>query len=185
MASLDKRNIEIKAKIKNLEEFTKSVKVLTEDDEGKVLEQEDFFYTTVGENNGKLKLRTIKDEKAELIYYNRPDQEAPKLSSYSKVSFPSEVDITALNEVLSKACGKIGVVKKTRNLYLVGQTRVHVDQVEHLGNFVELEVCLEPEQTTEDGEKIAQKLMEKLGVAEEDLVSCAYLDLLKEKGLAN
>ena len=43
-------------------------------------------------------------------------------------------------ETLGKALGVKGRVKKTRLLYMVGQTRVHVDEVEGLGNFMELEV---------------------------------------------
>ncbi len=39
-------------------------------------------------------------------------------------------------------------VRKTRWLYLVGQTRVHCDHVEGLGNFAELEVVLEDQQVT-------------------------------------
>ena len=45
-------------------------------------------------------------------------------------------------ETLGKALGVKGRVKKTRLLYMVGQTRVHVDEVEGLGNFMELEVSL-------------------------------------------
>uniref|UniRef100_A0A8D8VI44 CYTH domain-containing protein n=1 Tax=Cacopsylla melanoneura TaxID=428564 RepID=A0A8D8VI44_9HEMI len=183
MSSTDERNIEIKAKIKNFDDFIRAVKLICDED-GKVLQQEDIFYKTVGENNARLKLRTIKDESSELIYYSRPDQEGPKLSSYSKVNFEGSVDIKALDDVLGKACGRIGLVKKTRHLYLYGQTRIHVDRVQHLGDFMELEVCLEPEQELADGEKIAHQLMEKLGVSKDDLVSCAYMDLLKEKGLA-
>ncbi|KAI5703007.1 hypothetical protein M8J75_006659 [Diaphorina citri] len=123
------------------------------------------------------------DQNSELIYYSRPNQDGPKLSSYSKVNFPDTVDVKALDEVLSKACGRIGVVKKIRHLYLFGQTRIHVDRVQLLGDFMELEVCLESEQKLEEGEKIAQQLMEKLGVHKDDLVSCAYMDLLKQKGL--
>ena len=43
--------------------------------------------------------------------------------------------------MLSLALDVRGVVKKTRYLYMVGQTRVHVDQVDNLGDFMELEVC--------------------------------------------
>ena len=46
-----------------------------------------------------------------------------------------------LQKVLSLALDVRGVVKKTRYLYMVGQTRVHVDQVDNLGDFMELEVC--------------------------------------------
>lgn len=43
--------------------------------------------------------------------------------------------------ILSESMGILGVVKKIRHLFIVGQTRVHIDQVDGLGNFIELEVC--------------------------------------------
>lgn len=76
---------------------------------------------------------------AELIYYDRPDTEGPKLSSYEKSPIPSG-SVPSLDAVLTQALGVSGMVKKTRHLFLVGQTRVHVDQVEGLGDFMELEV---------------------------------------------
>ncbi|PKU28596.1 c-jun-amino-terminal kinase-interacting protein 2 [Limosa lapponica baueri] len=84
--------------------------------------------------------------------------------------------------VLGQALGVLGVVRKERLLYLVGQTRVHLDSVEGLGDFLELEVVLTEEQTVEDGERVAQQLMKELGIEEQDLISGAYLDLLLAKG---
>ena len=42
-------------------------------------------------------------------------------------------------------------------------------------------MILSPEETSEDGEKIAEDLMEKLGVTEEDLITVAYMDLILKK----
>ncbi|KAK2519374.1 hypothetical protein Q9966_014000 [Columba livia] len=84
--------------------------------------------------------------------------------------------------VLGQALGVLGVVRKERLLFLVGQTRVHLDSVEGLGDFLELEVVLTEEQSVEDGERVACELMKELGVEEEDLISGAYLDLLLAKG---
>ena len=73
-------------------------------------------------------------------------------------------------------------VKKTRWLYLVGQTRVHCDSVEGLGDFAELEVVLKDDQTVEEGEKIAKDLMTKLGIDDPSkLISGAYMDLILNK----
>ncbi|KPP58485.1 hypothetical protein Z043_123685 [Scleropages formosus] len=81
-------------------------------------------------------------------------------------------------KVLSDALGVKGIVKKERHLYLVGQTRVHVDSVEGLGQFMELEVVMKEGQGVEEGEAIAQELMQQLGVKREDLIVGAYMDLL-------
>lgn len=64
---------------------------------------------------------------------------------------------------------------------MVGQTRVHIDTVKDLGSFMELEVVLRPEQSTEEGQAIAKDLQDKLGVKDEDLIDCAYVDLLDKK----
>lgn len=71
-------------------------------------------------------------------------------------------------------------MRKTRWLYLVGQTRVHCDRVEKLGDFAELEVVLEDHQTSEDGEAIAHDLMMKLGIDKANLIPGAYMDLLEK-----
>lgn len=74
---------------------------------------------------------------SELIYYERPDIEGPKLSIYSKCNVPHGADL--LN-VLSMSLGIRGLVKKTRHLYIHEHTRIHIDDVEGLGKFIELEV---------------------------------------------
>ena len=87
-------------------------------------------------------------------------------------------DANSLGAVLSAALGVTQVVEKTRTLYLVGQTRVHLDSVDGLGEFLELEVVLRPGQTAADGEAIAAGLMERLGIREADLCSGAYADMV-------
>jgi len=60
----------------------------------------------------------------------------------------------------------------------VGQTRIHLDEVENLGLFVEIEVVLSLQQTVSEGVHIAEEIMEKLGISRDDLVEKAYIDLL-------
>ncbi|KAF2361840.1 CYTH-like domain [Trinorchestia longiramus] len=62
---------------------------------------------------------------------------------------------------------------------MVGQTRVHVDRVQGLGDFMELEVVLREDQTAADGQVIAGDLMKRLGVQEANLLSGAYMDMIK------
>ncbi len=165
------RNIEIKARIHHLE----AVQTLASELSGRppqVSVQEDVFFNTP---TGRLKLRLFSPEQGELIAYTRPDTSGPKLSQYL-ISPTSEPD--SLRAALAASLGIIGAVRKRRVVYLVGQTRVHLDEVENLGSFLELEVVLSPEQTTQEGEKVAQTLMQALGVEAHDLVPCAYIDLL-------
>jgi adenylate cyclase class IV len=82
-------------------------------------------------------LYAFQDKTAELIFYDRPEGDGPKLSKYEKCTFPDGSQITS---ILTHALGVKGRVKKNRQLFMVGQTRVHIDHVEDLGNFMELEV---------------------------------------------
>jgi predicted adenylyl cyclase CyaB len=73
------------------------------------------------------------------------------------------------------------VVRKRRLLYLVGRTRIHLDEVEGLGAFLELEVVLADGEEEAEGEVIARRLLADLGVRDEDRVAKAYIDLLEEE----
>ena len=86
--------------------------------------------------------------------------------------------------MLSSACGIRGIVRKQRRVYLVGNTRIHLDEVEGLGEFLELEVVLTPEEQPIAGQKIAEQLMTRLGIRNADLVDCAYLDLILSEAKA-
>ncbi len=79
--------------------------------------------------------------------------------------------------------GVAGVVKKTRILYLIGQTRVHIDEVEGLGTFLELEVVLQDVQGEVEGRTIAEGLMAEFGIDKQQVVPEAYVDLLARQGV--
>jgi hypothetical protein len=76
-------------------------------------------------------------------------------------------------------CGRID--RPGRHLFLAGQTQIHLDEVEGLGNFLELEVVLQNGQKPEEGMAIAAGLVEALGVKKEDLIAEAYIDLIKQR----
>lgn len=168
-------NVEIKAKINDPTEFAETAAKLSQS-EGTIIRQHDTFFNC---NQGRLKLRDFMDETGQLIFYERPDTDGPKLSRYS---ISPTNNPPSLRTVLSEALGVKGEVKKERRLFLIGQTRVHLDTVEGLGHYMELEVVMRPEQTVEEGQQVAQDLMEKLGISEESLVTGAYMDLIL-KGL--
>ena len=165
-------NIEIKARVRNFDEIRRRAEDLS-DSPVEVIPQEDTFFNTP---HGRLKLRLLAEDRAQLIYYTRPDQEGPKRSDYH-ISHSS--DPANLKRILQLAYGIRGVVRKTRYLYLVGQTRVHLDDVEGLGQFMELEVVMQEKQSDAEGQAIAEALMASLGVDMTDLIEGAYMDLLE------
>ena len=165
-------NIEIKARARNFDEIKSRAEGLS-DIPVRVIVQEDTFFNTP---QGRLKMRRINDH-AQLIYYTRPDQVGPKRSDYH---ITRSDDPENLKRVLELAYGVRGVVRKTRYLYLVGQTRVHLDNVDGLGQFMELEVLLEEGQSDAEGQKLAEDLMSALGVERRDLIDGAYMDLIEK-----
>ena len=74
-------------------------------------------------------------------------------------------------------------MRKHRTLYLVGRTRVHLDRVESLGHFLELEVVLAEGESPDAGVKEARVLMTALGLGDEQLVEGAYVDLLSQQSV--
>lgn len=167
------RNIEIKAKIEDPEGIISKLEQ-TDKHVSAVIKQHDIFFHSA---TGRLKLRKFQDGSGELIQYERQNAITPQLSTYEKVSLNSG-DCLLMDNILTKSNGRIGVVNKTRRLYLIGQTRVHIDNVEGLGDFLELEVVLKEEEDVQIGEDIAKDLMITLGIKEKDLIANAYIDLL-------
>ncbi|XP_047542254.1 uncharacterized protein LOC125074841 [Vanessa atalanta] len=170
------RNVEIKAKVNDFDEICKIAEGLS-GAPPTIIHQNDTFYKV---NTGRLKLRVYADESATLVRYDRDDEQGPKLSNYDLLEFSmnESAKIKTLDDIMKKCLGVRGKVVKERRLYMVDQTRIHIDKVDGLGNFMELEVVLHPEQTLEDGQAIAKDLQMKLGVKDNDLIDCAYVDLL-------
>ena len=166
-------NIEIKARVADLAALRQRAEALS-DTPVQVIPQEDTFFHTP---RGRLKLRLLQPDQAQLVYYERPDQDGPKRSNYH---IYETKDPQGLKTALQMALGVRGVVRKTRYLYLAGQTRIHLDDVEGLGQFMELEVVLREGQGDAEGQAIAEALMVRLGVRPEDLLEGAYMDLLEK-----
>src|SRR5262249_20973409 len=125
------RNVEIKARIQSIEASAEKISAIA--DEGPIeMLQDDTFFTC---ERGRIKLRAFSPTEVPLFFYQRPNEKGPKESSYiiSPVAAPD-----SLREALSLAYGQVGRVRKHRTLSVVGRTRVHLDRVEGLGQFVEL-----------------------------------------------
>ena len=169
------RNIEIKARIDSVEALLPRARGVA-DSEAQVMMQDDTFFRVP---HGRLKLREFTDGSAELIHYHRLDTAAAKASDFVRVPVP---DAAALREALARGCGVLGRVRKERLLWLTTRgaitTRIHLDRVEGLGDFMELEVVLQDGQSDADAEAHADRLMHELGLAQAPRIAGAYLDLL-------
>ena len=164
------RNVEIKARIESVEVMAARVAPIATRGPIEIVQDDSFFAC----KRGRLKLRTFSPDEGQLIFYRREDRAGPKESFFiiAPTSAPE-----ALREALSRAYGQVGRVRKHRTLYLVGRTRVHLDRVESLGHFLELEVVLAEGEAVEAGVEEAHRLMATLGIVPAQLVEGAYVDL--------
>jgi predicted adenylyl cyclase CyaB len=145
-------------------------------DEGPVeIRQDDTFFAC---ERGRLKLRAFSSVEGELIFYRRTDQPGPKQSFYVRTPTASP---DSLREALTLAYGEVGRVRKRRTLFMVGRTRIHLDEVEGLGDFLELEVVMREDEPLDAGVREAEDLMARLQVQPSQLIDRAYVDLLAAK----
>ena len=166
-------NIEIKARVDDFADLQQKAEQLS-DTPCQVIPQLDTFFNCP---HGRIKLRELGPHHGQIVYYQREDISGPKHSEY--LIFETN-DPLGLKLVLSEAYGVRGIVSKVRHLYIVGQTRIHLDDVHGLGRFLELEVVLRPGQGDAEGQAIAEDLMRKLGVNPVDLIDTAYMDLIEK-----
>jgi adenylate cyclase class IV len=165
------RNIEIKARIDGIEVLLTHARTLA-DGEPELIEQDDSFFHVA---HGRLKVRQLGDGSAELIHYHRGNGTEARASDYVRVPV---AHAAALREALARGCGLRGRVRKRRWLLRLGQTRLHLDRVEGLGDFIELEVVLREGQSDDEGRNIAERWMERLGLQRAPRLGGAYVDQL-------
>ena len=170
-------NVEIKAALHDRAAVVKRLAALATEGPTTLAQHDTFFACP----NGRLKLRELGPGDGQLIFYTRADAAGPKISQYriAPIAEPG-----ALRATLAPALGVTGEVKKVRTLYLVGRTRVHLDEVEGLGNFLELEVVLRNGEAAQAGVAEAHALLQALGIPHSALVSGSYADLLAGRRLA-
>ncbi len=170
------RNIEIKARIDSVTSLLPMALKVAGASTFETIEQDDSFFEVP---HGRLKLRRFADGSAELIQYERADTRGAKASDYVRAAVS---DPNALFDALARALGVRGRVRKRRWVVLAptsaGLTRIHLDRVDGLGDFMELEVVLDPGRTDDDGACAAEALMQALGLLTAERLAGAYLDLL-------
>lgn len=167
------RNVEIKASVDDLAALERQVATLATSGP-EVITQDDTFFACP---NGRLKLRVLGTGEGQLVFYRRADAQGPKESFYL-VSLTPDPD--SLRDTLTHAYGALGRVQKQRTLYLIDRTRIHLDRVEGLGDFLEFEVVLAEDEATEAGVAVADDLLRQLAIPAESLIDGAYFDLLQD-----
>src|SRR5258708_37658795 len=150
------RNIEIKARARQGDDLREGAARLPPD-APRIFRQQDFFYDVP---RGRLKLRQFDDgTPAELIFYQRDDRDGPKASYYTRSPV---TNAEAMHSLLATALTTRGIVTKERHVYLAGRTRIHLDRVDGLGDFIELEVVIAQADQYKGGVAAAHALFSKL-----------------------
>ena len=167
-------NIEIKAKSDNHDKTREILESLKADFKGTDSQTDTYFNV----NKGRLKLREG-DIENNLIYYEREDERGPKQSNV--ILYKSNPGST-LKEILIQALGIMATVKKQREIYFVDNVKFHLDTINKLGTFVEIEV-VDKDGTIGNEELLKQcnHYMNLFNINNKDLISVSYSDLLLPK----
>lgn len=163
-------NIEIKARYSDRDRAEQILSSLGAGPAG-VFQQKDTYFNVT---NGRLKLRQLAVDQGQLIYYRREDTAGPKRSDYE---ISATTDPEALCRILNELMGSWIEVTKTRQVWLWENVRIHLDDVEGLGKFVELEAVTE-EQGVEESRERVETLMRALEIGSDQLIEGSYSDMI-------
>lgn len=168
------RNVEIKARYRRTRKTDSVLKRFKARKSGDLIQTDTYFDV----NAGRLKVREHQDGHAEMIHYVRQEQDGPRISNYEIVPLRNKNSIKA---ILKKEHGIRAVVKKHREVWLWRNVRIHFDQVEDLGSFIEFEVVLGRDETEAEGHEKIGILMTAFGITMKDLIYQSYEDFLIRK----
>jgi predicted adenylyl cyclase CyaB len=167
------RNVEVKIRIDDLEVTRTRALDLGAADHG-LIHQTDVYFETPRDRGVRLKLRRQQPGQAQLIVYRRPDVAGLRASDFRIVAVS---DPAGLEHALALAFGVTRTVTTTRHLLLLARTRIHLDRVAGLGDFLELEVVLADGDGDEGGEQEAERILRDLGLADRPRLPGSYVDL--------
>ncbi len=165
------KNLELKAVATSLPRLRRVLREFGARQEPQPLDQVDWYFTTP---HGRLKLRQRKGRPAaELVFYVRADSARARTSEYQKLPV---ADAAGMLRLLRAMFEPAACVRKRRELWLHGETRVHLDRVAGLGTFVEIEVPFTRDAT--GARRVLRRLRDQLGIGPRDVLACSYADLL-------
>jgi predicted adenylyl cyclase CyaB len=168
-------NLELKARYPSPRKAHASARALAGAERRGLLIQQDTYFRVP---RGRLKLREAEGAGAELIYYERNEESAERWSRFTRepVTEPA-----GLARVLTDAFGVLAVVRKRRELYIYRDARIHIDDVEGLGTFVEFEVT--------GGETPASiatmsELRSAFDIGDDAVIKVSYSDMILAKRIS-
>ena len=171
-----RRNIELKARDTDRHGSAETCDLLGAEDQGVLVQRDTYFHVA----HGRLKIREEDGSTPHLIAYERPDLSGERESRYRIVELE---DADGLKTALTSALGLKVVVAKRRHLFLWEEnTRIHLDSVEGLGDFIEFEAVAPANSDLTHEEDQARRLREAFGIDDADVIGGSYCDLMLEGG---
>ncbi len=165
-------NVELKARDRDPASSLARCLASGAEDHGVLVQRDTYFAVP----QGRLKLREQDGQAPQLIAYRRPDRPELRQSRY----FITEVgDAAELRALLESVLGVRAEVGKRRRLFIDGSVRIHLDEVDALGHFIELEGVAAPGSDLSAENSEVEQLRAALAIEERDLVGAGYLDLLE------
>jgi homotetrameric cytidine deaminase len=169
------RNVELKARDPDPARTLERALALGADDKGEIKQRDTYFSGA----RGRLKLREQETGGSplwdELIEYSRTDSTDARTSTYRRVPV---ADVEPLREALDAAYGTLGTVAKRRRLLIWEGVRIHLDEVEGLGSYIELEAVAEAGSDLSAEHDKVERLRADLGIEDDNLIATSYSDLL-------
>ncbi|MBK8965388.1 MAG: class IV adenylate cyclase [Saprospiraceae bacterium] len=169
-------NIELKARTNRHAEIRRWLRENNADFRG--LDEQTDTYFQLPEGRGRLKLRqgTIENN---LIHYHRSDDPAARAS---EVCLAPVTDPEALLNCLTLALGVRVQVKKRREIYFVENVKIHLDELDGLGQFVEIEaIAPAPDFPNDTLHAQCTFFMALFQIQPEDILAESYSDMLSRK----
>jgi len=173
-----RRNIELKARVRSLDEARRTAEGLATEYVGVQVQVDTYFHSRAG----RLKLREIDETQAQLVWYTRPDGAQSRRSEYHLVPVN---DPAGLKNALSAAFGVRSVVRKRREVFLYDNVRIHLDDVAALGHFIEFEAVLSEGMDDRSGHAVVAFLRQRFGIDTSDLLTTSYGDMIEQRSGAN
>ncbi len=163
-------NLELKAGIASIAAARKTALDAGGEFRGTMRQTDTYFVVA----HGRLKLREIEGGEAELISYDRPESDQTRWSRFVKTPVP---DPAVMREMLSAALGVLATVRKTRDLFILDGSRIHLDSVESLGTFLEFEVPAGAD-NAEEARVAMDALRKTFAIRDCDVFLHSYSDLI-------
>ncbi len=166
-----RQNIELKARVPSLVQARDIAEAVATEYLGELRQVDTYFQVS----RGRLKLRVIDGSEGQLIAYDRADSQEPRSSTYRLVPVPDPPELRA---ALSTTCGILCEVDKRREVFLHHNVRIHLDEVQRLGQFLEFEAVLCEGIDAQAGERQVAELCTRFQIEATDIEPRSYSDLL-------